>query len=173
MIESSHLFVLAILVFGFGLGSKKLTSSIITAPMAFVAFGLFLAPDVCERLGLGGLFSELEHLDSTIHLLGEITLVVVLFTDAAQIQIHTLIKAAAIPSRLLFVGMPLTILLGALVGSFFFNSFGIWELALLATMLRTRVVRSQSVGGSGEKKKRAGFKTIVVRGSAQWPYSNR
>lgn len=135
MIETSHLFILALLVFGFGLGSRKFSSSIITAPMAFVAFGLIMAPGVCESLGFGDLFSELEHLDSTIHLLGEITLVVVLFTDAAQIQIRTLIKGAAIPSRLLFIGMPLTILLGVLVGSFFFESLSFWELALLATML--------------------------------------
>ncbi len=135
MIETTHLFVLAILIFGFGLASRKLSRSIITAPMAFVAFGLFMAPDVCESLGLGHLFRELEHLDSTIHLLGEITLVVVLFTDAAQIQIRALIKGAAIPARLLFLGMPLTILLGAFVGSIFFESLGLWELALLATML--------------------------------------
>lgn len=135
MIETTHLFILAILVFVFGLGSRKFTSSIVTAPMAFVAFGLLLAPDVCEMVGLGKLFGELEHLESTIHLLGEITLVVLLFTDAAQIRIPTLIKGAAIPSRLLFIGMPLTILLGAVIASFFFDEFGIWELTLLATML--------------------------------------
>jgi NhaP-type Na+/H+ or K+/H+ antiporter len=135
MIETTHLFVLAILVFVFGLGSRKFSRSVITAPMAFVAFGLIMAPGVCESLGLGELFGELEHLDSTIHLLGEITLVVVLFTDAAQIQLRPLIKGAAIPSRLLLIGMPLTILIGAGIAYLFFDGLGIWELALLATML--------------------------------------
>ena len=135
MIETTHLFVLAILVFVFGLGSKAFSRTVVTAPMAFVAFGLLLAPGVCESIGLGGLFREYEHLESTIHLLGEITLVVVLFTDAAQIRIPTLIKGAAIPSRLLLIGMPLTIVLGAVIASFFFEELGVWELALLATML--------------------------------------
>jgi sodium/hydrogen antiporter len=135
VIETTHLFVLAILIFVFGLFSKAFAKSIVTAPMAFVAFGLLLAPDVCQALGLGHIFGELEHLDSTIHLLGEITLVVVLFTDAAQIQLKALVKGAAIPSRLLLIGMPITIILGALIASFFFEQLGIWELALLATML--------------------------------------
>lgn len=135
MIETTHLFVLAILIFAFGLGSKVFSRGFVSAPMAFVAFGLLMAPEVCESIGLGGLFSKLNHLDSTIHLLGEITLVVVLFTDAAQIQIRTLIKGAAIPSRLLLIGMPLTILFGAVLGSFFFKELGIWELALLGSML--------------------------------------
>lgn len=135
MIETTHLFVLAILVFLFGLGSRKFSRGVVTAPMAFVAFGLLMAPGFCDSIGLGGLFSELEHLGATIHLLGEVTLVVVLFTDAAQIQLRPLIRGAAIPSRLLLIGMPLTILLGGGVASLFFEGLGIWELALLATML--------------------------------------
>lgn len=135
MIETTHLFILAILVFTFGLGSRLFSRSVVTAPMAFVFFGLFMAPGVCEAIGLGKIFGELKHLDSTIHLLGEITLVVVLFTDAAQIKIGALLKGAAIPSRMLVIGMPLTILLGAGIAYLFFDELGIWELALLATML--------------------------------------
>lgn len=135
MIDTTHLFVLAVLVFLFGLGSRAFSRSIITAPLAFVAFGLILAPGICEALGLGRLFGELEHLDSTIHLLGEVTLIVVLFTDAAQIKLDALRKGAAIPSRMLIIGMPLTIVLGAIIASFFFDELGIWELALLAVML--------------------------------------
>lgn len=135
MIETTHLFILALLVFIFGLFSRLFSKSIVTAPLAFVAFGLFMAPGVCESLGFGDLFGELGHLDSTIHLLGEITLVVVLFTDAAQIRLGVLIKGAAIPARLLGIGMPLTILLGAGVAYFFFDELGFWELALLAVML--------------------------------------
>ena len=135
MIETSHLFILALLIFVFGLGSRKFARTVITGPLAFVGFGLLLAPGVCEKLGIGSLFGEIEHLDSIIHLLGEITLVVVLFTDAAQIRIKSLIQGAAIPGRLLAIGMPLTILLGAAVAFPFFGELSFWELALLATML--------------------------------------
>jgi len=151
MIETSHLFVLAVLVFLFGLGSRKFSRGMVTAPMAFVAFGLLMAPGVCDALGLGAIFGELEHLEPVIHLLGEITLVVVLFTDAAQIRIPALIKGAAIPLRLLLIGMPLTILLGALIGSLFFEGLGVWELALLATMLApTDAALGQAVVSSKE-----------------------
>lgn len=135
MIETVHLAVLALLVFMFGLGSKKLAGSVITGPMAFLGFGLLLAPRIAERLGLGHVFSEVEHLDSTIHLMGEITLIVVLFTDAAQIRLRSFISGAAIPARLLGLGMPLTILLGAGVAYLLFDELVMWELALLAVML--------------------------------------
>jgi len=135
MIETTHLFILAVLVFVFGLASRLLSRSIITGPLAFVGFGLLLAPGVCESIGLGTIFGKLENLDSTIHLIGEITLVVVLFTDAAQIQLGALIRGAAIPFRLLGIGMPLTIIVGAGTAYFFFDDLGIWELALVAVML--------------------------------------
>jgi len=135
MIESTHLFVLALLVFVFGLGSKIFSKTVITGPLAFVGFGLLLAPQVCEALGIDHLFEETEVFKDSIHLLGEITLVVVLFTDAAQIKIKSLVKGAGMPIRLLAIGMPLTILLGALLAKPFFGELGVWELALLATML--------------------------------------
>lgn len=146
MIESTHLFVFAILVFSYGLGSRLLSRSVVTGPLAFVVFGLLLAPQACEMLGLGSIFGEIEHTDAIIHLLGEITLVVVLFSDAAQIQLSTLLKGAAIPARLLAIGMPLTIVLGAAVAYPFFGELGVWELALLAVMLaRTDAALGQAV----------------------------
>lgn len=135
MIDTSHVFVLALLVFVFGLASRTFSRTIITGPLAFVGFGLLFAPGVCEAMGIGHLFSETELFEGSIHILGEITLVVVLFTDAAQIQLRSLLKGAAMPVRLLGIGMPLTILLGAVLAAALFDELGIWELALLATML--------------------------------------
>lgn len=135
MITPEHLFVLALLVFSYGLVSKKLSSSIITGPLAFVGFGLLLAPSLAEHLGFESMFGEIEHLDSIIHILGEITLVVVLFSDAAQIRLASLRKSASVPVRLLLIGMPLTIVWGALLAWLLLPALGLWELALLAVIL--------------------------------------
>ncbi len=135
MVESVHLFVLSVLVFGFGLLSRRFARGVLTGPLAFVVFGLLLSPAFCAWAGLGQLFGELEGAEETIHLLGEITLTIVLFTDAAQIRLATLRRGARIPIRLLLIGMPLTILLGAGLAFPLFGELGVFELLLLATML--------------------------------------
>ncbi len=135
MIDSAHLFVLAILVFLFGLVSRLLSRTIVTGPLAFVLFGMVLAPVAATRMGLGSFFGPIDNADSIIHLLGEITLVVLLFTDAAQIQLSKLVRGAAIPARLLGIGMPLTIIFGAALAMPLFRDLGWWEAALLAVML--------------------------------------
>lgn len=135
MIETVHLMVLAALVFAFGLVSKRFASTVVTGPMAFVGFGLLLTPGVCDALGIGHLFAASEAFKNAIHLLGELTLVVVLFTDAVQIELRSLVRSAGLPMRLLAIGMPLTIVLGAALAAPLFPGLGMWELALLATML--------------------------------------
>ena len=100
----------------------------ISGPIVFMAFGLLVGP-----LGLG-LFS-LGVEDETIRLLAELTLALVLFTDAAGADLDVLRKTWGLPTRLLFLGLPLTILLGFGVGVLVFNNLSLFEVALLATML--------------------------------------
>lgn len=133
--EAIPLLIGAILVFAFGLGSKVLGETVVTAPMAFVAFGLALAPQAAEALGYRSLFGERESLEGSVHLLGEITLVIVLFTDAAQIKLASLRRAAALPLRLLLVGMPLTLFLGAGFAAWLFPELVLFEALLLGAML--------------------------------------
>jgi hypothetical protein len=66
--------VVALAVLGFGLISGRMERSIVTPPMVFVIFGLLMSDRV---LGLVPL-----HVGShVIHVLAEVTLVLVLFTE--------------------------------------------------------------------------------------------
>ncbi|MCP4812549.1 MAG: sodium:proton antiporter, partial [Planctomycetaceae bacterium] len=83
------------------------------------------------------------------------TLALVLFTDSANTNLVTLRRIEAIPIRLLFIGLPLTILFGFGMGFLIFEELGLFEVALLATMLAPTdaalgkaVVTNQSVPDS-------------------------
>ena len=121
---------LCVLVFvvAFGAVSKRLETSVITPPMAFVAFGMLMGSN---GLGVLGLSAE----SPTAHALAEVTLVLVLFTDAARIDLRALRRELGLPVRLLAVGMPLTILAGAAVAAWMFPGWSVWEAALLAAVL--------------------------------------
>lgn len=100
----------------------------ISGPIIFTAFGLLVGP-----LGLDLLSLEVN--GETIRILAELTLALVLFTDAAGADLGVLRKTWGLPTRLLFLGLPLTILLGFGVGVLVFNDLSLFEVALLATML--------------------------------------
>ena len=100
----------------------------ISGPMVFTVFGLVLGP-----LGFGIL--SFESAGETLRTLAELTLALVLFTDAAGSNLNILRKTSRLPIRLLLVGLPLTLLLGFGVGMLFFEDFSVLEIALLATML--------------------------------------
>jgi NhaP-type Na+/H+ or K+/H+ antiporter len=76
---------------------------------------------------------DVEH--STIHLIAEFTLLLVLFTDASRIDLKQVRRDHNLPVRMLIIGLPLTILAGTIIASQLFPSFSIWEAALLAALL--------------------------------------
>src|SRR5215212_3002299 len=122
------LLVLAIAVFAFGLISRRLEGTILTAPLVFVAAGIVLGP-----AGFG--VAEFALDEHTVLLLGEIALAVVLFTDAAQTNLRALRQNEALPLRLLGIGMPLTIALGAGVAALLLTDLTFWEAAIVGTVL--------------------------------------
>jgi NhaP-type Na+/H+ or K+/H+ antiporter len=91
----------------FALFSGPISRGSLTPPMAFTALGLILGP-----IGFGWIDLEVDN--ALIHVVAEITLILVLFTDAARIDLKTLWSDHDVPMRMLLVGLPLTILSGAL-----------------------------------------------------------
>jgi sodium/hydrogen antiporter len=122
------LLVLAAVVFVFGLVSRRLEGTVLTAPLMFVAGGVIFGP-----AGLGLVEFGLE--DHTVLLLGEVALAIVLFTDAAGINLATLRQNEELPLRLLGIGMPLTIALGTIVAALMFTNLTFWEAAIVGTVL--------------------------------------
>ena len=123
-----NLTILAAFIFLYSISSKGLARTPINGAILFTAFGLFLGP-----FGLGLL--KLDIGAEELRLLAELTLALVLFTDAANANLGVLKKSFHIPQRLLLIGLPLTILLGFGVGVLVFGGLTLLEIAILATML--------------------------------------
>ena len=120
--------VLATVVFVFGLVSRRLEGTILTAPLVFVAAGVVLGP-----AGLG--LVEFELADHTVLMLGEVALAIVLFTDAARTNLSSLRQNEGLPLRLLGIGMPLTIALGTAAAALVLTDLTLWEAAIVGAVL--------------------------------------
>lgn len=120
--------ILAAVLFTYSLCSRGLERRAITAPMFFVAAGMVLGPGV---LGL----TDLELTGETGLLVAEVALVVVLFADAARIDLRALGGNSNLPARLLGLGMPLTIAVGVLAGAVLLSEIEFWEAAIVAAVL--------------------------------------
>ena len=95
-------------VFFYALFSKRFEKSVITAPMLFTASGALVFLVSPEGRGQAG---DLE----TYLGLSETALVMLLFADASRANLHVLRDIGNLATRLLSVGMLLTITLGIAV----------------------------------------------------------
>src|SRR4051794_13010106 len=96
--------------------------------MLFVAFGLLAGPLVSDAI-------DLASTGSNVRTLAEATLALVLFTDASRIRMRQLERGADVPERLLGIGLPLTIALGALAAAVVFAELTLGEALILAVVL--------------------------------------
>ena len=130
---------IAVIVLGFAAVSRRLEGTSITAPMVFTGAGLVVG---AKAAGLvdpnpGG---------ATVKLLASATLAVVLFGDAARIDLRALREEYRLPGRLLGIGLPLTIVFGLVTGLALFGSLGWPEALVLAIVLApTDAALGQSV----------------------------
>jgi len=116
----------------------------ITPPILFVFAGFILN---YPTLGL----VQFEADQHWLRILLEITLVLVLFSDAAKIDLQQLKRHYAIPRRLLLIGMPLTIAFGTLVATTLPLGLTFCEAALVAAILTpTDAALGQAVISSEE-----------------------
>ena len=125
--ELGSIGVVAAFVFGFALISRRIENTAVTGPMIFVIAGL--------ALGATDVLSEGATMDSVLEVTAEVTLILLLFTDAIRIDLTALRRQALLPARLLGIGLPLTVAAGALIGWWIFPQFGLLEAALLAAVL--------------------------------------
>jgi NhaP-type Na+/H+ or K+/H+ antiporter len=128
MLVYSDLAILAAFVFVYSVVAKRLEQTPLNGAIIFVAFGL-----VCGPIGLGVIDLDVDA--EGIRTLAELTLALVLFTDAANANLRVLKFSFQVPQRLLLIGLPLTILLGFVFGVLIFDQLALLEVALLATIL--------------------------------------
>lgn len=126
--DTSAFAVIALFIVMFGLVSGRVQKTIVSPPMIFVLFGLLMSNRV---LGLIEVSAENEF----IHTLAELTLVLVLFTDASRIDLRVLRREHNFPIRLISIGMPLTMVTGALLAALIFKTLTLWEAFVLGVIL--------------------------------------
>ena len=96
--------------------------------MFFAAAGLVLGPELLDTVDLG---LEIE----AVNLIGEATLGLLLFSDASRIDTRQLRHEFMLPARLLGIGLPLTIALGAVGVRLLIDDIGWTQAALIAAIL--------------------------------------
>ena len=126
--NSSGFAVIAAGVVLFAFFSGRLQRTVFTPPIAFTVFGFVIGGSV-----LG--WADFEFSDGFVHGLAEVTLILVLFSDASRIDLRQLWRDHNLPIRLLLIGMPLTIGAGALAALVLPLGLSLWEGALLAVVL--------------------------------------
>jgi len=104
--------LIALVVFGWGLFSTRLGRADLSAPIVFVSVGVLFSE------GLNVIDADFSH--EAIKVIAEVTLVWVLFADAARVGLRELRADLALYTRLLAVGLPLTIAAGALLALWLF-----------------------------------------------------
>jgi NhaP-type Na+/H+ or K+/H+ antiporter len=122
------LVIFAVFILAYSAIAGAVERTWISGAIIFTAFGLLIGP-----MGLDLISFEADR--EAIRTLAELTLALVLFTDAAGADLRVLKKFEKLPVRLLLVGLPLTILLGFGAGALLFPKLSLFEIALLATML--------------------------------------
>ena len=98
------------------------------APIVLVALGLAIGPQ-----GLNVLAVNVGTLP--IRILAELTLALLLFTDASTVDLRSAERDARLPGRLLLIGLPLTIGLGTVLARLVLSGEGWASAALLAAIL--------------------------------------
>lgn len=101
---------IAILVFGWAILSSQLARHNVTGPLVFAVAGYLLG-----NPHWGPLSVDVE--TASVHVIAEITLALVLFSDAARVNVHELRRDLALPARLLGIGLMLSVVAGALLAA--------------------------------------------------------
>src|SRR6476620_1451040 len=104
------LVVIAVVIMAYTLVASKLDRWSISGPMVFVAAGAVLGPAGLDVL-------PLSLTNEAVVTVTELTLALLLFSDASTVRLREVEGDSGLPTRLLFVGLPLTILVGALFAS--------------------------------------------------------
>ena len=120
--------IVALTLLAVGAVSGRLSGTPLTATMLFVVIGLLVGSEVLGEI-------DIDSSSSAVRTLAEATLALVLFCDASRIDLGRLRREAGVPLRLLGIGLPLTIALGAVAAAWVFGQLSVEEAVILAIVL--------------------------------------
>jgi len=125
-VGTTAILLITVVLFLWGVLSGRLERADLTAPIVFVAVGgLFAATGLVDA----------PSLTQTLKPLVELTLVWVLFSDAAGVPFGQMREDSGRIARLLGVGLPLTVVAGWALALWLFPSQGVWLTLLVAAAL--------------------------------------
>ena len=125
--DAAAVALIALVVFVWGLLSARFARADLSAPIVFVGMGL--------------VFSEVTHViepelsHEAVKIIAEVTLVWVLFADAARVRLPDLRADLGLYTRLLAVGLPLTMATGTLLAMGLLSGVGVWMALLVGAAL--------------------------------------
>jgi sodium/hydrogen antiporter len=126
--SEATLVALALVMFVWAVLSEWLGAHDLTGPIVFLAAGLLLGnPD------WGLVAVEID--SSTVHVLAELTLALLLFADASSVRIGAARRDLGLTSRLLGIGLPLSMAAGTLVAVVLFPGLPLALAGLIAVSL--------------------------------------
>jgi len=120
--------ILALALVGVAAVSKRLEGSPITPAILFVSIGILVGPKVLDGV-------DISSTSSAVRALAEAALALVLFADASRIDFARLRREISVPVRLLGIGLPLTIVLGALAAGVILDQLTFWEAVIVGVIL--------------------------------------
>ena len=121
--------ILALVTFLYSVIGARIERTPFGGAIVFTAVGFALGG---HGFGLIGDNFGVEALST----LAQLTLALVLFSDAANADLKELTRSAILPRRLLLVSLPITIAFGFAIGvPLFWGTLGLVEIAILATIL--------------------------------------
>jgi sodium/hydrogen antiporter len=142
--SASDLAIVAALIFIWGTLSARLERFDVTAPITFILAGLLLTHSPLAPLGFAPSHEEVKAL-------AEITLVLVLFSDASRVGLRDLRTDMGLCIRLLAIGLPLTIGLGTLLALPVVGGTNLW----LALLVGAALAPTDAALGAGMMVNRA------------------
>ncbi len=120
--------IVALAVLAVASVSGRIAGTPLTPAILFVAIGVLVGPRVLSEV-------DLSSSSGTVRTLAEATLALVLFSDASRINRRELRRDANVPVRLLGIGLPLTIVLGAVAAALIFGRISIEEAVIVGVVL--------------------------------------
>ncbi len=127
-LDTEALAIAAVCIVAWSVCSGRLERIYISAPIAFVVMGLVVTH------GPLALIHFSPH-SETIRSLAEVTLALVLFTDASRVNIHELRRDVGLPVRLLAIGLPLTIGFGTAAAFGIIPGISLWVAATIGAIV--------------------------------------
>ncbi|MDT5283723.1 MAG: sodium/hydrogen antiporter [Mycobacterium sp.] len=121
-------FVLTVLVLCYAVVSGLVKRWYVAPALIFVAFGMALGP-----FGFGLLEARTDTQSFTI--LAQLALTVILFNQAAMLDLPSVVRRGHVTFRLLVVGIPLSIVLGTVVALLVMPVMPLWEAVCLAAIV--------------------------------------